>query len=63
MRQKTISIDDIEKEIEELLHKRDAFLTQANLEIASLNGRVAGLKALIAPPEEEKETDAETNET
>ena len=52
MEELTITYEEIKNTIAALHKKRTELVEQANLQLANLNGRIAGLEALIAPPEE-----------
>jgi len=43
---------EIAKRIEELKAQREQLVTQANLQIANLNGQIQALEELIAPKEQ-----------
>lgn len=45
-------MDKIEERIKQLKQQRDQLVTQANLQIANLNGQIQALEELIAPKEQ-----------
>ena len=44
---------EIQHKIEALKQERDKFVTQANLQVASMNGGIQALEDLIKPTKEE----------
>ncbi len=55
-----MGIENLKHHLIEWTRKRDEFLTQANLEVATYNGRIAQLNELITELENINENETET---